>query len=90
MRPLGLLPMQRVMFLQLGRPWPQSAKRPPSLLPLCGKQPILGSSGVGVGLRITVEAIQSSLELSLVVLAHNWDVTTLWPPVRFGTVISCD
>ena len=46
----------------------------------CGEQPNSGSPGVEVwvGVSIAVEAATLLSQLSLVVLAHNWAVTTLW------------
>lgn len=54
----------------------ESSESPPP----CGEQPNPGGPGVevGVGVRIAVEdVILLSQELSLVVLTHNWAVTTL-------------
>lgn len=59
---------------------PQSAKSPVSLRLTARSSAIQGAPGVevGVGVRIAVkDVILLSQELSLVVLAHNWAVTTL-------------
>lgn len=72
-------------------PAPES-KQVSESLPHHGEQPNPGGPRVevGVGVRTAVRAVTLlSQELSLVVLAHNWAVTTFWPEMSVGTMIIC-